>query len=176
MLKIRSLGIAQYIAVRRDDLITIGRRPADGGVQEMTDSQKREIANLRANGNGYGKIALALGISQNTVKSYCRRNNIGAGPVSATEAVEPLKKGASFCECCGKEIHQVFGHKIKRFCSDACRNKWWNSHLDLVKRKAVYKYKCPGCGREFEVYGNSRRKYCSHECYIADRFGGVHCG
>ena len=23
-----------------------------------------------------------------------------------------------------------------------------------------------------ESYGNKNRKYCSHECYIADRFGG----
>ena len=109
--KIRSLGIAQYIAVRRDDLITIGRHPADGGVREMTDSQKREIANLRAKGNGYGKIALALGISQNTVKSYCRRNNIGAGPVSATEAVEPLKKGQVFASIAARRYTRFSGIK-----------------------------------------------------------------
>ena len=141
----------------------------------MTASQKQEIARLRGRGVGYGKIALTLGISQNTIKSYCHRNHIGAGSVSAVEVVEPLDTGTSLCECCGKEIHQIFGHKTKRFCSDACRNKWWNSHLDLVKRKAVYKYKCPGCGREFEVYGNAHRKYCSHECYINHRFGGVRC-
>ena len=138
----------------------------------MNAQQKTEIASLRSQGFGYAKIAQALGISQNTVKSYCRRNNIGAGSVSAVEVVEPLETSTSFCECCGKEMHQFFGHKTRRFCSDACRNRWWNSHLDLVKRKAVYKYKCPGCGREFEVYGNSHRKYCSHECYISHRFGG----
>lgn len=141
----------------------------------MTASQKEKIAKLRGRGDGYGKIALALGISQNTIKSYCRRNNIGADSVSPVAMDEPLETGTSFCECCGKEIRQIFGHKKKRFCSDACRNKWWNSHLDLVKRKAVYEYKCPGCGKEFEVYGNSHRKYCSHECYISHRFGGGQC-
>lgn len=140
----------------------------------MNAQQKTEIASLRSQGFGYAKIAQALGLSKNTIKSYCRRNNIGTG--AATETAEPLETGTSFCECCGKEIQQVFGHKTKRFCSDACRNKWWNSHLDLVKRKAVYKYKCHGCGRAFEVYGNSHRKYCSHECYINHRFGGVRCG
>ncbi len=138
----------------------------------MADSQRKEIANLRAKGNGYGKIALTLGMSQNTVKSYCRRNNITIGSAADIETSAPVETGTSFCECCGKEIRQVFGHKKKRFCSDPCRNKWWNSHLDLVKRKAVYKYKCPGCGRAFEVYGNSHRKYCSHACYIDHRFGG----
>lgn len=138
----------------------------------MTDSQKKEITKLRARGNGYGKIALALGISQNTVKSYCRRNHISIGSAAGIETAVPVETGTSFCECCGKEIRQVFGHKTKRFCSDLCRNKWWNAHLDLVKRKAVYKYKCPGCGRAFEAYGNSHRKYCSHACYIDHRFGG----
>lgn len=138
----------------------------------MTDSQKKEIEKLRAKGDGYGKIARTLGVSQNTVKSYCRRNNIAVGSTAGIETPVPVETGTSFCECCGKKIRQIFGHKTKRFCSDACRNKWWNSHLDLVKRKAVYKYKCPGCGREFEVYGNSHRKYCSHTCYIDHRFGG----
>ena len=28
----------------------------------------------------------------------------------------------------------------------------------------------PHCGKEFHIYGDKRRKYCSHECCIADRF------
>ena len=54
----------------------------------------------------------------------------------------------------------------------AC-TRWWNSHLDLVKRKAIYHFTCPTCGREFTAYGNAHRKYCSHSCYIEDRFGGA---
>ena len=73
----------------------------------MTASQKEKIAKLRSRGVGYGKIALVLGISQNTVKSYCRRNNIGADSVSPVAMDEPLETGTSFCECCGKEIHQT---------------------------------------------------------------------
>lgn len=44
-------------------------------------------------------------------------------------------------------------------------------HLGLPipeKLKAV----CPVCKKPFTVYGNANRKYCSHECYIEDRFGG----
>ena len=36
-----------------------------------------------------------------------------------------------------------------------------------MKRKAVYTYTCPACGKKFTVYGNSHRKFCSHACYIA---------
>lgn len=35
--------------------------------------------------------------------------------------------------------------------------------------------RCPHCGKEFHIYGDKRRKYCSHECYIADRFKGGDC-
>ena len=128
----------------------------------MTDEQKNTIQDLRSKGEGYKKIAQTLGLSENTIKSFCRRVNAPkAEPTAEVDA----------CECCGKPIEQVAGRKHKRFCSDACRRKWWNSHLHLVQRKAVYRLKCQHCGREFEVYGNRHRKYCSHACYIAERFG-----
>ena len=31
---------------------------------------------------------------------------------------------------------------------------------------------CPICGKTFMSHKNAKRKYCSHECYIKDRFGG----
>ena len=136
----------------------------------MTDNQKAQIIKLRAAGNGYGKIAQTLGISVNTVKSFCRRNDINGDMV-----IEPsvtLTGETTACENCGREIQQIAKQKKKRFCCDKCRNEWWNSHLDQVKRKPVYDFKCPHCGKEFLIYGDRRRKYCSHECYIADRFKG----
>ncbi len=136
----------------------------------MTDNQKAQIIKLRAAGNGYGKIAHTIGISLNTVKSFCRRNNINGDTVA--EPSVTLIGETSTCENCGQEIHQIAKQKRKRFCCDKCRNEWWNSHLDQVKRKAVYDFRCPNCGKEFHIYGDRRRKYCSHECYIADRFKG----
>ena len=132
----------------------------------MTEEQKKQIKDLRGKGEGYKKIAQELGLSENTVKSFCRRTAMQKQEVAA-----PIKSD-SVCECCGKSMEQIPGRKKRRFCSDACRQKWWNSHLHLVQRKAVYRLKCHHCGRDFEVYGNSRRKYCSHACYIAERFGG----
>lgn len=131
----------------------------------MTEEQKATIQDLRSEGEGYKKIAQALGLPMNTIKSYCRRTN------TPKVADEPVPEG-DVCECCGKPLAQTAGRKHKRFCSDACRHKWWNSHLHLVQRKAVYRLKCRHCGRAFASYGNSHRKYCSHECYVAERFGG----
>lgn len=130
----------------------------------MTNEQKELIESYRRKGVGYKQIAKELEMSLNSVKSYCRRNKLSN---------EDLKKDAGefFCEQCGTIIHQVKGRKRKRFCSDKCRNLWWNSHLDQVKRKTVYEYVCPVCGKSFSVYGNAKRKYCSHACYVIGRFG-----
>ena len=130
----------------------------------MTNEQKFQIAAYRKAGKGYKQIAKELDLSANSVKSYCRRNGL---------CNETLEKNLpeSACENCGKSIEQKKGKKKKRFCSDKCRNQWWNAHLDQVKRKAVYEYICPTCGKPFSVYGNAKRKYCSHVCYVRGRFG-----
>ncbi|WP_231465828.1 hypothetical protein [Selenomonas sp. FC4001] len=67
---------------------------------------------------------------------------------------------------CGNHLEQVLRRKKKKFCSDGCRIRWWNHHMHLMKANAV----CVHCGKEF--HGRSGRKYCSHRCYIAERFGG----
>lgn len=110
----------------------------------MTDEQKQQIIALRRAGAGYGRIAMQLQISINTVKSFCRRHSL------------VTRIDGAVCEQCGKPIDQNPGRKRKRFCCDACRNKWWNAHLTLVKRKAVYTFTCPACGKAFTVYGNSQ--------------------
>lgn len=133
----------------------------------MTENQKAQICTLRKQGAGYMKIAHQTGISQNTVKSFCRRNKLETQKAAEVSAGEQ-----SVCACCQKPIVQKNKGKKKRFCSDSCRNKWWNAHIDIVKRKAIYEYQCPNCGKSFEVYGNRHRKYCCHKCYVEHRFGG----
>lgn len=135
---------------------------------KMTETQKEEIISLRKSGVGYGKIAQTLGVPINTVKSFCRRNV--AAEVTVTKPSMIFSGEITTCENCGREIRQVAKQKKKRFCSDKCRNNWWNAHLTQVNRKAVYKIICPNCGKEFQIYGDKRRKYCSHKCYIAYRF------
>ena len=40
----------------------------------MTENQKEQIASMRLAGASYAAIAATLGLSRNTVKSYCLRN------------------------------------------------------------------------------------------------------
>lgn len=133
----------------------------------MNDLQRKAIEKLRNKGAGYKAIAQKLDLSVNTVKSYCRRNGL-TGNRSGTAALEEIL----FCKECGKKLTQTDGAKKKTFCSDECRLSWWKDHPEEIKRKANYELTCNHCQKTFISYGNKKRKYCSHECYIAHRFGG----
>ena len=139
-----------------------------GGVFPMTNEQKEQVKRLRGSGYGYATIADALGLTKNQVSAFCRRNNL-TGTIANGNTPAP---DVGCCLCCGKPLVQTPGKKASKFCSDACRNKWWNAHLDQVNRKALYQFTCACCGKPFSAYGNSKRKYCSHECYIKARFKG----
>lgn len=132
----------------------------------MTTEQKSQICSLRTQDYGYAVIAKITGLKKDTVKSFCRRNGIAG--VRAVKQAEQQ----NHCPQCGKKLIQVEKQKPRRFCSDQCRQAWWNAHQDLVKQKAVYNYVCPTCGKPFTAYGNSHRKYCSHQCYVQARFQG----
>jgi endogenous inhibitor of DNA gyrase (YacG/DUF329 family) len=131
----------------------------------MKSSQKEQIKKLRGAGCGYGGIAKALCLPENTVKSYCKRHGLGGYAGNIVKANDGI-----YCRCCFKPLEQIPGYKQRKFCSDECRTKWWNAHPELVSRKAIYRFVCPVCGKEFESYGNAGRKFCSHECYVAQRF------
>lgn len=126
----------------------------------MTESQKSQIKKLRQDGLSYAKIGLQLNLPENTVRSFHRRY------CKVGEA-----KKDTLCPQCGKAIKITPKRKPKKFCCDRCRVLWWNSHQTLVKRKALYDFVCANCSTVFTAYGNKNRKYCSHACYISDRFG-----
>ena len=129
----------------------------------MTKTEMEMIVRLRKSGMGYTEVARETGISKETVKSFCRRNKLGGrlGDSSDAEA----------CPQCGKKLDQNVKTRKPRFCCEACRRAWWRAHPEAGLKKAVYEYTCAHCGKPFSAYGNSRRKYCCHSCYISARFG-----
>lgn len=121
----------------------------------MRLQMQNQIRNLALQGYGYKRIANMVGISPDTVKSHLRRH--------------PATAEMSVCMQCGKPLEQHKGRKEKKFCSDKCRMAFWNSHQDEVNKQAYYTLTCQHCGKEFESYGNKKRKYCSRECYADAR-------
>ncbi len=130
----------------------------------MTDNQKEQISVLRSQGLGYTAVANRVGISKDTVKSYCKRNDLaGKRSDSSTDNV---------CPQCSKPVVQSGKHKKRRFCTQECRKTWWANHHTDIKNGAVHSYVCEACGKPFKAYGNTSRKYCSHRCYVSVRFKG----
>lgn len=136
----------------------------------LTDQQKIHIQLMRNEGLGYLKIANKLSLSVNTVKSFCRRNEKPETTKDATCSPTQIYESMSLCKNCGAALEMRLGHKPRKFCSDACRISWWNSHPDLVRQRAIYHFTCHHCHMPFTSYGNKSRKYCSHSCYADERF------
>lgn len=128
----------------------------------MTIDEKSRISALRGSGHSYKEIGETLGIPESTIKTFCRRNG--------------LKKDGNVRRClfCGQEVIQASGRKEKKFCSDSCRMKWWNDHKERANRNTLSTIECAYCHKKFKAYESAMRKYCSHDCYIEDRFGCGH--
>lgn len=70
----------------------------------MTDNQKQQIKVLRESGESYARISRMTGLPVNSIKTYCRRNNLqGANAEKNNET--------SACRYCGKAIEQNPGRK-----------------------------------------------------------------
>ena len=59
----------------------------------MTNDERKRIERLRKNGNSFSRIADITGLSRDSVRMYCSRNNIVPG-----------KSGDSCGQQCGKEL------------------------------------------------------------------------
>lgn len=121
--------------------------------------KENEIIALQKQGYGYRRIATMLELPINKVRYFCEKN--------------PYNSNNKKCLNCGIAIKNTPHKREKKFCSDKCRMAWWNSHPELVNRKAIYHLICSHCGKPFDAYGKANKKYCSRACYAdARRKGG----
>ena len=125
----------------------------------MTSGQEKVIQRLRIAGESYTSIAGKTGMAVGTIKAYCSR-----------QGIKPSQDEVHQCAACGKAmvlaIHQS---RSQRFCSTQCRINWWQENRDKrVRNGAVHV--CEHCRKEYTSYCK-QSKYCSHSCYIAQRFG-----
>lgn len=130
----------------------------------VTNAEKNYIIQHRQAGKSCNEIARELGLSANTVKSFCRRNNIA--PV---EQAASIKTAEGTCDQCGAKVARQAHRKAKRFCSDACRLSWWHAHRELAGNAA--ERRCSYCGIIF--HSVREQKYCSRTCYFSARYGSA---
>lgn len=122
----------------------------------MTALQKAKVQELRSSGLSYAGIAATLNISIGTIKSFCSRHTV--------------ESAAGACKRCGGKLVNTPGHRQRIFCSAECRQLYWQENPSLINRRSAVTQVCAGCGKEFTDYASRQRKYCSHKCYIADRY------
>lgn len=83
----------------------------------MTNSQKEQIRQLRIKGGSYVVIGEKLHLSKDTIKTFCRRNDISSGSSKKSETM------SGRCRECGAKLIQTKKRKQKVFCSQSCREK-----------------------------------------------------
>lgn len=117
----------------------------------MTIEQRNTILKMRKNNESFKSISQATGLGVSSVKMFCQRNNVCPDYVACIECGMPIPK------------------KNKKFCSSICRKSWWNKHKkELYKNH--YSFTCKCCNKVFFRSRNDHPKYCSHSCYINDRY------
>ena len=142
------------------------------GETMMSEQEMRQISELRQKGAGYKAIAAALGLSRDTVRGVCKRTHLAVERKTETANSVISIEETGRCVFCGNAFTPSSRGRTKRFCSDDCRRQWWsqNAELHCKNEAAFYSYTCLQCGKVFQAYGNKKRKYCSHDCYIKARF------
>ena len=135
----------------------------------MTETQAIQIRELRLQGAGYKAIASGVGLSRDVVRNYCKTHDLDG---YAVEVVANTKEQGGICPWCSQVMRQPGTGRKRRFCSDTCRRRWWANHPEESQKQeaAFYEKTCVYCGRPFTRYGNKNNKYCSHKCYVRDRY------
>ena len=115
-------------------------------------NQTDKIKYFQRKGYSYNKTSKTLGIKEEYVKTFYRRN-----PIDNT------------CLCCAKELPASTAHRKRMFCSDKCRYTWWYRNRDLKPIPNAVETVCAMCGTTFVSRASAKRKYCSLACHYKAR-------
>ena len=141
-----------------------GRKLQIGGTA-VTNEQRMIVSALRAQGMGYGAIARKVGISENTVKSFCRRN--------AQKEDKPVT-GAGEHRCCAvgrRSPSKLAGKKRSSALTSAETSGGMPISIKLTAGRSGRSSVQTAAG-PFRFTGAPRESTASHACYIQHRFGG----
>lgn len=127
----------------------------------MTEEQRELIVKMRHVGYGYRRIADTVELSRDIVRNYCKKIGLDG---RADDILKSSKYEGNVCIRCGAPlVHPPTGRK-RKYCALSCKRKWEAQHP-----KKEYAHQCKMCGKSFKST-TKNQKYCSHDCYIEDRF------
>lgn len=128
----------------------------------LKESQKQDIIRLRSHGWGYRKIACAVNASRDQVRNFCKSNSVAGKGIDLIKKIDNLDE--HYCKMCGTALIQNKTGRRKLYCSKDCKTKWEKLH------PVLHEIQCQYCGNVVFVQNADTRKFCSHECYIKNRF------
>ena len=117
----------------------------------MSLNRKDLIFAYREEGMTYREIAEKTGVSEQFCRTVCSRAN------RKQKADTPP---TGMCRYCGQQLFHTNGAKKKQFCSEHCRNAFYNR----VKMRKSYIRTCEYCGKDFVSFGYPKKRFCSREC------------
>ena len=98
----------------------------------VTTLQEEQIRQLRSQGVGYRQIANQLNLSRDTVRNYCKANNLNGYREAVQANIQRMLEDDEVCTYCGSLLEQPRTGRKKHFCNDTCRRKWWNQNRDKI--------------------------------------------
>ncbi len=127
----------------------------------MTGQEKNTLIDMRQRGLKLHEMAKITGMKEGTIRSFFSRFGIQNMELNR----------AALCKQCHSPLLAKKYKRVRLFCSDACRIKWWNQHRGEGTHRNQHVYRCRYCQTEFRSYAEA--KYCSRACYFASkRIGG----
>ena len=72
----------------------------------MTDAQAKQINEMRMKGMGYKAIGMAIGLSRDIVRNYCKRHNLAGYATVVSKNMKLMVDGKEVCHFCGNPITQ----------------------------------------------------------------------
>lgn len=131
----------------------------------LSEVQKMQIKELLKQAMSHHKIADILRLSYTDVSRYVKELMNDNWAPRDDMNVREITTEEFICEWCGKIGWKNDIGRMQRFCCDRCRRVYWRYHRSTDRYTKV----CGYCGEQF--YTNSAKaKFCSHNCYMKNRF------
>ena len=104
----------------------------------MTDTQAKQIRELRMRGVGYRAIASVAGLSRDAVRNYCRSHGLdGFAAAVLLNKKEQIQQGKA-CLNCSRPIEQPVTGRRRKFCKDACRQLCMGAFVPIAATLSLF--------------------------------------
>ncbi|MFR8860919.1 MAG: RNA polymerase subunit sigma-70 [Coprococcus eutactus] len=82
----------------------------------MTDAQAKQINEMRMKGMGYTAIGMAIGLSRDIIRNYCKRHNLAGYATVVSKNMKLMVDGKEVCHFCGNPITRPRTSRPRRPC------------------------------------------------------------